>query len=143
MDKPENLDTITANRTFAPQGDVATLGPCPHGVPLQGRKMDGSLIGFTAAHDPGSGRFLNGNSEYRAKQRRIADRLAQLLLDYDPSPSQRQLLAVAARHLDDADKGRTALTRTRASNAARRLLAGIPRKPEPQLPPLAELLMAE
>jgi hypothetical protein len=38
------------------------------------------------------------------------------------------LLAVVARHLDDAERARTALTRSRASNTARRLLDGIPRK---------------
>ncbi len=96
--------------------------------------MDGSASGTLAAHDPLSGRFLNGNTEYRAKQRRIAERLAQLCLDYDPSPSQRQLLAVVARFLDDAERARSATARTRASNAAKRLLADIQRKPEPPAP---------
>jgi hypothetical protein len=95
--------------------------------------MDGSVIGAVLQHDQRSGRFLAGHTEYRAKQQRIAERLAQLLADYDPSPSQRQLLAVVARHLDDAERARSAVTRSRASNAAKRLLKDIPRKPEPDL----------
>jgi hypothetical protein len=103
--------------------------------------MDGSASGVVAAHDQ-AGRFTVGNSEYRAKQKRLAERLAQLRLDYDPSPSQQQLLAVVARHLDDAERARSAVSRTRASNAAKRLLADIPRKPEPSLPATLEEYLA-
>jgi hypothetical protein len=92
--------------------------------------MDGAATGEVAAHDA-QGRFVSGHSEYAAKCRRIAERLAQLRLDYDPSPSQQQLLVVVARHLDDAERSRSAIVRTRATNAARRLLNDIPRKPEP------------
>ena len=95
--------------------------------------MDGSASGTPAAHDEATGRFTAGNSEYRARQKRLADRLARLYFDYDPSFSQRMLLPIIARHLDDAERGRTAVSRTRASNAARRLLSDIPRKPEPAL----------
>jgi hypothetical protein len=76
--------------------------------------------------------FQAGNSEYRAKKRRIAERLAQLVADYDPSPSQKQLLVVVAGHLDDAERCRSAIARTRATNAARRLLKDIPRKSGPR-----------
>ena len=96
--------------------------------------MDGLAGGTASDHDPVTGHFRHGNSEYRAKQKRLAERLAQLNADYDASPSQQQLLAIAARHLDDAERARSALARTRASNAARRLLADIPRKPEKPLP---------
>ena len=98
--------------------------------------MDGSPTGSVMAHDEITGRFRAGNSEWHAKRRRIADRLARLRLEYDPSPSQEQLLAVVARHLDDAERARTAVSRTRASNAARRLLRDIPRKPPPAPPTL-------
>jgi hypothetical protein len=91
--------------------------------------MNGSANGVTAAHDPISGQFLPRNSEYRAKRQRLADRLAKLRVDYDPSPSQEMLLVVIAGHLDDAERCRSAVARTRASNAARRLLKDIPRKP--------------
>jgi|SRR6516225_4836776 hypothetical protein len=91
--------------------------------------MDGSVSGMATAHDR-AGRFVGGNSEYRAKQKRLAERLAALRLDYDPSPSQQQLLSVVARFLDDAERARSAVARTRASNAARRLLKDIPRKPD-------------
>jgi hypothetical protein len=68
---------------------------------------------------------------------RIAERLAQLVADYDPTPSQRQLLSIVAQHLDDAERARSAIVRTRATNAARRILRDIPqRKSEPELPSL-------
>jgi hypothetical protein len=75
------------------------------------------------------GRLVRGHSEYAARKRRLAERLAKLRLDYDPSPSQQMLLVVVARHLDDAERARSAVARTRATNAARRLLKDIPRKP--------------
>jgi hypothetical protein len=95
--------------------------------------MNGLANGTALDHDR-LGRFVSGNSEYAAKRRRIAERLAQLQADYDASPSQQQFLAIAARHLDDAERARSAYTRQRASNSAARLLANLPRKPEPPLP---------
>ena len=85
--------------------------------------------------------FQSGNSEYRAKKKRIAARLAQLIADHDPTPSQKQILAVVAHHLDDAERARSLVQRVRAGNAARRLLKDIPRKPPPaQLVTARELL---
>jgi hypothetical protein len=95
--------------------------------------MDGTAIGAAEGHDK-LGRLVRGHSEYAAKRRRLAERLAQLVADYDPSPSQKQLLAIIAGHLDDAERARSAYTRQRASNSAARLLANLPRKPEPPLP---------
>jgi hypothetical protein len=80
------------------------------------------------AHDE-LGRLVRGHSEYAARKRRLAERLEKLRLDYDPSPSQLMLLVVVAGHLDDAERARSAISRTRATNAARRLLKDIPRKP--------------
>ena len=93
--------------------------------------MNGATIGAMSGHDPRNGTFTAGNSGRAAKKRRIAERFAKLRLDYDPSPSQEMLLAVAAGHLDDAERCRSAIARTRATNAARRLLKDIPRKPKP------------
>ena len=90
--------------------------------------MDDSSAVTTSSDKPWL--FQSGNSEYRAKKRRIAERLAQLVADYNPSPSQKQLLVVVAGHLDDAERCRSAIARTRATNAARRLLKDIPRKPK-------------
>ena len=73
--------------------------------------------------------IVRGHSEYAARKRRLAERVAKLRLDYDPSPSQQMLLVVIAGHLDDAERCRSAVARTRATNAARRLLKDIPRKP--------------
>jgi hypothetical protein len=88
--------------------------------------MDGSATGTAAGHNRLNGRFINGHSEYRARKDRLAERERQLTLDYDPSPSQRQLLPIIARHLDDAERARTAERRVRAGNAANRLLRLIP-----------------
>jgi hypothetical protein len=94
-------------------------------------QMNDATNGVSLAHDPVSGQFLLRHKGRTAKKRRIAERLARLRLDYDPSSSQEMLLAVAAGHLDDAERCQTAIARTRATNAARRLLKDIPRKPKP------------
>ena len=96
--------------------------------------MDGSAIGAVAGHDERSGRFTNGHSEYRARKDRLAERERQLTLDYDPSPSQLELLPIIARHLDDALRGRSAERRVRAGNAADRLLRLIPKRKRPEAP---------
>src|SRR5215470_6173892 len=98
--------------------------------------MDGAA---SSGHDE-LGRLVRGHSEYAARKRRLAERVAKLRLDYDPSPSQQMLLVVIAGHLDDAERCRSAIARTRATNAARRLLKDIPRKPPVQLPTARELL---
>ena len=51
------------------------------------------------------------------------------------------LLAVAAGHLDDAERCQSAIARTRATNVARRLLKDIPRKPPPAQPMTARELL--
>src|SRR6516164_1882529 len=93
--------------------------------------MNGSANGAAAGHDSASGQFLPQNTEYRAKRLRLADRLAKLRLDYDPGPAQEMLLVIIASALDDAERARSAVLRTRAANTARRLLKDIPRKPPP------------
>src|SRR5215469_6367296 len=104
-------------------------------------KMNGVAFGATPGHDPHNGVFTAGNSGRAAKKRRIAERLAQLVAEFDPSPAQMQLLAIIAGHLDDAERCQTAIARTRATNAARRLLKDIPRKlPPVQLVTARELL---
>jgi hypothetical protein len=92
--------------------------------------MDGSAIG-AVAHDDRRGRFANGNTEYRARQQRVAEKARQLALDYDPSPSQHMLLSIIARHLDDAERARSAERRVRAGNAANRLLRLLKHKEPP------------
>jgi hypothetical protein len=95
--------------------------------------MDDSLSLSASSDKPW--RFRTGNSEYRAKKDRIAARLEQLIADYDPTPSQRQLLAIIAGHLDDAERARSLVQRVRAGNAARRLLKDIPLRQRPQPKP--------
>jgi hypothetical protein len=92
--------------------------------------MDGFASGAATHHDR-RGRFANGNTEYRAKQQRVAEKARQLSLDYDPSPSQHMLLPIIARHLDDAERARSAERRVRAGNAATRLLRQLQRREAP------------
>jgi hypothetical protein len=100
--------------------------------------MDGSASSAAAGHDR-LGRFVSGHSEYAARQRRVAERLQQLCTDYDASSlANRQLLAIAAQHLDDAAVTRIAAKRARSTRAAMKILDRIPRKPEPALPSYAE-----
>jgi hypothetical protein len=96
--------------------------------------MDGSATGTAVGHNSLNGRFIAGNTEYRARQQRLAERVRQLNLDYDPSPSQLALLPIIARHLDDALRGRSAERRVRAGNAANRLLRLIPKRQRQEAP---------
>ena len=96
--------------------------------------MNGVVIGAMSGHDPYNGSFTAGNSERAAKKRRIAERLAKLCLDYDPTPTQQMLLVVVAGHLDDAERARSAIARTRATNAAGRLLRLIPKRQRQEEP---------
>ena len=100
---------------------------------FKGRKMDGSTVGGNPAHDP-LGRFTIGNSEYAARQRRLAEIAQALAVEYDPTPSQVRLLAIIARHLDDGERARTAERRIRASNTARRMMKDLKRRKEPTAP---------
>jgi hypothetical protein len=102
--------------------------------------MDGSETGTAAGHNRLNGRFINGHSEYRARKDRLAERVRQLILDYDPSPSQRMLLPIIARHLDDAERARTAERRVRAGGAADRLLRLIPKRKQEPVMSARELL---
>jgi hypothetical protein len=99
--------------------------------------MDGWVAGVAQGHDK-LGRLVPGHSEYSARKRRIAERLAALIVEFDASPAQQQVLAVVARCLDDAERARSLVQRVRAGNAARRLLATIPPKPAPPPMSLAE-----
>jgi len=103
--------------------------------------MDGAASGTAAGHDR-RGRFVNGHSEYAARRRRVAERLEQLCADYDASsPVNRQLLSIAAQHLDDAAVTRIAAKRASSTRAAMKILDRVPRKPPPaQLMTARELL---
>jgi hypothetical protein len=93
--------------------------------------MDGTANSAVAGHDR-LGRFVSGHSEYAARRRRVAERLQQLCADYDASsPASRQLLAIAAQHLDDAAVTRIAGKRTSSTRAAMKVLDRIPRKELP------------
>jgi hypothetical protein len=93
--------------------------------------MDGSSAGAVVAHDR-NGRFVPGNTEYRRRQDRITERYQQLLAEFgDVSPVQKQLLQIAARHLDEGARAKNPTVRTRAINAASRLLKLIPQPKAP------------
>lgn len=73
--------------------------------------------------------FKRGHTQYRAKRDRIVARAELMLAEYDcRKPSDQILVALAAKFLDDAEHGKTQVNRTRAGNAAVRILRQIPRK---------------
>jgi hypothetical protein len=92
--------------------------------------MHGEVNGALTDRDR-RGRFANGNTEYRAKQQRVAEKARQLAAEYDPSPSQQQQLNAIARFLDDAERARTVERRARAANTANRLLRHLKRREAP------------
>ena len=82
-------------------------------------------------------------SEYATRQKLVQERLRALLAAFKAdNPGDIALLSVAAVHLIDAEKARSRVNRTRAANAAARILRSIPRLPEPE-PTLDELLRGE
>jgi len=93
--------------------------------------MSGSAVGDVSEHDR-LGRFTEGNTEYRAKQRRLAEIAQSLAAEYDATPSQVRLMSIIARHMDDAERSRSAERRVKASNTVRRLLKELRREPEPE-----------
>jgi hypothetical protein len=98
--------------------------------------MNGSTGGATASHDR-NGKFAVGNTEYLAKRRRINERVQLLCAEYDANtPSRQILLAIAAQHLDTAERTHSNDRRVKATNAAARLLRQIPRRPLPAPPSL-------
>ena len=98
--------------------------------------MDGSATGAAVGHDR-SGRFVAGHTEYAAKRRRIAERVAALAQDFDAkSPVSQMLLRIAAEHIDQAATTRNSTLRVRATRAAAKVLDRIPRKPELPAPSL-------
>jgi len=105
--------------------------------------LDGSFRSAQSGHDPATGRFRSGNTAYRARQDRIAEKLDALRKTYDAaSPGDMALLAAVAVHLADADIARSRVSRSRATNAAVRLLRQVRRKDGEveRLPTLQELL---
>jgi hypothetical protein len=101
---------------------------------------DGSEHRTQSAHNRRTGRFVEGNSAYRARRDRIAEKLTALRATYDASTAgDMALLATAAVHLSDADLARSRVARTRATNSALKLLALVPRITK-AVPTIDELL---
>src|SRR5262249_41346695 len=99
-------------------------------------QIDGAAIAPAPGHDR-SGKFTAGHSEYAAKRRRIAERVAALVQDYDAqSPTAMMLLRIAAEFLDTAERTRSHALRTRSTRASAKVLDRLERKPEPQPKPL-------
>jgi hypothetical protein len=93
--------------------------------------MDGSSAGATVAHDR-LGRFAVGHTEWRARRDRITQRYEQLLAEFgDVSDTQKQLLRIAAKHLDEAERAKSPVVRTRASRCASQILKLFPKPKAP------------
>jgi len=99
--------------------------------------MDGLASGAASDRDR-LGRFQDGNSEWSARQRRVADLLKALNADYAATPSQQSILLIVARCLDAAATSRSTAKRTTSANTAQRLLRLLQRKEAP-LRTVAEL----
>jgi FixJ family two-component response regulator len=99
--------------------------------------MDGFADSAVAAHDPQSGRFTVGHSEYRARAARLAERVRELATIYD-APSF--LLRPIAVQLDVSERGRTVEARRKALSTANRLLSKLARKEAPT-PSMAEFAL--
>ena len=100
--------------------------------------MDGTI-----ADRDRSGRFIAGNDARDAKRRRLTEKIKGLNADYDAStPAQQMMLRIAAKHLDEAENTRSAVTRVRSANAALRCLAGIPRRKTRSVAPTLQELEA-
>jgi hypothetical protein len=103
--------------------------------------QDGSDPRSVPGHDPATGHFVRGfRGAYKTRQQTVAARLEALTSQYKAdNPADLALLALAAVHVVDSEKARNRVNRTRAANAAMRILKQIPRKPEPT-PTIEELL---
>jgi hypothetical protein len=97
------------------------------------QKTDGSAIAPKPGHDS-TGKFIAGHNEYRARKDRIAALVDQLAADFDShSATARQLMAIAAQHLDQAAMTRNSALRGRATRLATRLLDRLEKKPTKKL----------
>jgi prophage DNA circulation protein len=94
------------------------------------QNMDGSATGTTACHDS-TGKLLPGHTEWHARKRRLAALVEQLAGEYDArSPIAKQLLLIAAQHLDQAATTRSSTLRGRATRLAAKVLDRLQHKPE-------------
>jgi membrane-bound ClpP family serine protease len=76
--------------------------------------------------------FAKGNTEYRARKDRIAERVAQLATEYEAdSAVSKQLLEIAAVHLDTAARTHSNVLRGRSTRLAMKVLDRLERKPQP------------
>jgi len=96
------------------------------------RRPHGSAKGTAAGHDK-LGRLVPGHSEWRARKRRLAVLVEQLAVEYvATSHIARQLLSIAAAHLDQAARARSSALRGRATRLAAKTLGLLERKQKPQ-----------
>jgi hypothetical protein len=78
--------------------------------------------------------FAKGNTEYRTRKDRIAERVAQLATEYDANSAvSKQLLEIAAVHLDQAAMARNNALRSRSTRLAMKVLDRLERKPQAKL----------
>ena len=105
--------------------------------------MDGSATGTTEGHDK-AGRLVAGHSEWRARKQRLAALVEQLSADYDSrSATARQLLEIAAAHLDQAARARSSVLRGRATRLAAKVLDRLERRPQPPKPSALDQYIAD
>jgi hypothetical protein len=102
--------------------------------------IDGQTLTSAPSPDHRDGRFVRGNQAYKTRQNRIAACIERLRASYDVSdPADWAIASIAALNLCDAELARSRVARTRATNAAVRLLKQLTRKP-PKPQSIDELL---
>jgi hypothetical protein len=85
--------------------------------------------------------FRQGNTQYRARKQRIAERVAALATEYvATSAVSKQLLEIAAVHLDTAARTHSSALRGRATRLAVKVLDRLERKPQETLNAFDEYL---
>jgi len=108
-----------------------------------GQNMDGSATGATEGHDK-LGRLVPGHTEWQARKLRLAALVEQLSADYDSrSATARQLLEIAAAHLDQAARARSSVLRGRATRLAAKVLDRLERRPQPPKPGFDQYVKAK
>src|SRR6516225_2162871 len=87
--------------------------------------------------------FSKGNSEYARRKLRIAERVAALALEYNATGAlAKQLLQIAATHLDAASMARSNSLRSRSTRLALKVLGQLERKPPPPKPTFDDFVRA-
>jgi hypothetical protein len=93
--------------------------------------IDGQPLTSAPSPDHRDGRFVKGNNAYKTRIRRVTEAIERIKASYDVTdPADMAIASIAALNLCDAELARSRVARTRATNAAVRLLKQLVRLPK-------------